>query len=112
MGPENCRVSLLFYLSAGQAVFFTSRPLFLLPGEKQKAREISSELENDGRWKEAEDVEFRLNDYSRAITLYQGLAVKTNDRALGSLLWNRLSRCYAKLGRYERAIAGILRMRF
>jgi signal transduction histidine kinase len=100
-------VSEIFFVdSAGQAVFFTSKPLFLLPGEKQRAREISSELENDGRWKEAEDAEFRLNDYSRAITLYQGLAAKTNDRALGSLLRNRLSRCYAKLGIYERAIAG------
>jgi signal transduction histidine kinase len=100
-------VSEIFFVdSAGQAVFFNSKPLFLLPGEKQRAREISSELENDGRWKEAEDAEFRLNDYSRAVTLYQGLAVKTNDRALGSLLRNRLSRCYAKLGRYERAIAG------
>ena len=88
-----------------QAVFLGARPLFLLPGEKQRSMEIARSLENDERWKRAEAAEFRLSDYSQAAALYQDLAARTADPALDALLLNRLARCYTKSGQHEKALA-------
>ncbi|OGD26587.1 MAG: hypothetical protein A2V57_04565 [Candidatus Aminicenantes bacterium RBG_19FT_COMBO_65_30] len=88
-----------------QVVFLGPKPLFLLPGEKQRSREIARSLENDERWKRAEAAEFRLNDQSLAAALYQDLAAKPADPAQDALILNRLARCYTKLGQLEKALA-------
>ncbi|HUU36723.1 MAG TPA: ATP-binding protein [Candidatus Desulfaltia sp.] len=88
-----------------QVVFLGARPLFLLPGEKQKSREIARSLENDEHWKRAEAAEFRLSDLSQAAALYQDLAARTADPSLDALLLNRLARCYTKSGQHEKALA-------
>lgn len=88
-----------------QLVFLGVKPLFLLPGEKPRTKEVARSLENDDRWKRAEAAEFRLSDYSQAAALYREFAAKTADPALDALLRNRLARCYAKLGQPEKAIA-------
>ena len=88
-----------------QVVFLGPKPLFLLPGEKQRSREIARSLENDERWKRAEAAEFRLNDQSLAAALYQDLAAKPADPAQDALILNRLARCYMKLGQLEKALA-------
>jgi len=88
----------------GQVAFLGAKPLFLLPGEKQRSREIARSLENDERWKRAEAAEFQLNDHPRAAALYRELAAKTADPALDALLLNRLARCYTKSGQYEKAL--------
>jgi signal transduction histidine kinase/tetratricopeptide (TPR) repeat protein len=87
-----------------QIAFLGAKPLFLLPGEKQRSREIARALENDERWKRAEAAEFRLSDYSQAAALYRELAAKTTDPALAALFLNRLARCYTKSGQHEKAI--------
>jgi signal transduction histidine kinase len=87
-----------------QVAFLGAKPLFLLPGEKQRSREIARSLENDERWKRAEAAEFRQTDYSLAAALYQDLAAKTADPALDALLLNRLARCYMKSGQHEKAL--------
>jgi signal transduction histidine kinase len=92
-----------------QVAFLGAKPLYLLPGEKQRSREIGRFLENDERWKRAEAAEFRLNDHSQAAALYQGLAAKTADPALDALLLNRLARCFAKSGQHEKALAAYKR---
>jgi signal transduction histidine kinase len=88
-----------------QIIFLGARPLFLLPGEKQRSREIARSLENDERWKRAEAAEFRLSDYSQAADFYQELAARTADTALDALLLNRLARCYTKSKQEEKALA-------
>ncbi|MCJ7486134.1 MAG: ATP-binding protein [Candidatus Aminicenantes bacterium] len=88
-----------------QVDFLGARPLFLLPGEKQRSREIARALENDERWKRAEAAEFRMNDQSQAATLYRDLAAKTADPALDALFLNRLARCYTKSGQPDKAIS-------
>jgi tetratricopeptide (TPR) repeat protein len=99
-------VSEVFFVDdEDQVVFLGAKPLFLLPGEKQRSREIARSLENDERWKRAEAAEFRLTDHSQAAALYQDLAAKTADPALDALLLNRLARCYAKSGQNEKALA-------
>jgi len=99
-------VSEVFFVDdEDQFVFLGAKPLFLLPGEKQRSREIARSLENDERWKRAEAAEFRLTDYSLAAALYQDLAAKTADPALDALLLDRLARCYAKSGQNEKALA-------
>jgi signal transduction histidine kinase/tetratricopeptide (TPR) repeat protein len=98
-------VSEVFFVNnEDKLIFVNTRPLFLLPGEKPWSKEVSRSLENDERWKRAEGAEFRLNDYSLAASLYQALAAKTSDPALEALLLNRLARCYAKSGKYEKAL--------
>ena len=98
-------VSEVFFVDdEGRVVFLTARPLFLLPGEKPRFKEVPRSLENDERWKRAEAAEFRLNDLSLAASLYQGLAAKTADPALDAFLLNRLARCYAKSGKLEKAL--------
>jgi signal transduction histidine kinase len=92
-----------------QVVFLGARPLFLLPGEEQKSREIGRSLENDERWKRAEAAEFRLSDYSQAAAIYQELAARTADPALDALLLNRLARCYTKSGQQEKALGAYRR---
>ena len=91
-----------------QFVFLGARPLFLLPGEKQRSREIARSLENNARWKRAEAAEFRLNDYSQAAALYRDLAAGTAHPALDALLLNRLARSYAKSGQHEKALAAYM----
>ncbi len=99
-------VSDVFFIdSEDQVDFLTTRPLYLLPGEKRQPRDVIPETKADERWQEAEDAEFRLKDYARAISLYRGIAVNTGDPSLLSLVLNRQGRCYAKWGRYERAVS-------
>jgi signal transduction histidine kinase/tetratricopeptide (TPR) repeat protein len=103
-------VSEVFFVDdEDQIAFPGAKPLFLLPGEKQRSREIARALENDERWKRAEAAEFRLSDYSQAAALYQELASKTADPALDALLLNRLARCYLKSGQPEKAVAAYWR---
>ncbi len=92
-----------------QTVFFGARPLYLLPGEKRRSREIARSLENDERWKQAEAAEFRLNEHSRAAALYGALATGAADPALNALFLNRQARCYAKSGQHEKALASYRR---
>jgi signal transduction histidine kinase/tetratricopeptide (TPR) repeat protein len=89
----------------GQIVFLGAGPLFLLPGEERRFREIARSLENDERWKLAETAEFRTADQSRAAALYRDLAARAADPALEVLFLNRLARCCAKSGRPEDALA-------
>jgi signal transduction histidine kinase/tetratricopeptide (TPR) repeat protein len=84
---------------------FGEPPLHLLPGQPSGIREVARAIENDDRWKRAEEAEFRLKDYTRAASLFQGLAEATSDPALKALLLNRLARCYANSGQPERAVA-------
>ncbi len=103
-------VSEVFFVDdEDQVVFLGAKPLFLLPGEKPRSREVARSLENNERWKRAEAAEFRLNDHSQAAALYQDLAAKTADPALDALLLNRLARCYAKSGQNEKALAAYRR---
>ncbi len=103
-------VSEVFFVDdEGQIAFLGAKPLFLLPEEKARSREIARSLENDERWKWAEATEFRLSDYSQAATLYRELAAKTADPALAALSLNRLARCYLKSGQPEKAIAAYRR---
>jgi signal transduction histidine kinase/tetratricopeptide (TPR) repeat protein len=92
-----------------QIIFFVDRPLYLLPGEKRRPREIGRTLENNERWKQAEAAEFRLNDHSRAAALYGALATGTADPALDALFLNRQARCYAKSGQHEKALVSYTR---
>lgn len=99
-------VSEVFFVDdEDQIAFPGAKPLFLLPGEKPRSREVVRSLENDESWKRGEAAEFRLGDYSQAAALYQELASKTADPALDALLLNRLARCYLKSGQPEKAIA-------
>ncbi len=99
-------VSEVFFVDAeDRIVFLGARPLFFLPGEKQKSKEVARSLENDERWKRAEAAEFRLNDYSQAAALYRDLAARTADPASKALLLNRQARCNAKSGQHEKALA-------
>lgn len=99
-------VSEVFFVDdEDQVAFLGAKPLFLLPGEKQRSREIARSLENDERWLRAEAAEFRLSDYSLAAALYQDLAAKAADPALDALILNRLARCYTKSGQHEKALA-------
>jgi signal transduction histidine kinase len=103
-------VSEIFFVDdEDQVAFLGAKPLFLLPGEKQRSMEIARSLENDERWKRAEAAEFRLSDHSQAAALYQDLAAKTADPALDALLLNRLARCYTKSGQHEKALAAYKR---
>lgn len=104
--PDVPLVSEVFLVDEKDQIFFIGPgPLYLLPGEKQRSREIARFLENDERWKRAEAAEFRLSDYSQAAALYQELAAGTADPALDALLLNRIARCYAKSGQSEKALA-------
>ena len=108
--PDMPLVSEVFFVDdEGQIAFLGAKPLFLLPGEKPRLREVARSLENDDRWKRAEAAEFRLGDYSQASALYQELASKTADPALTALFLNRLARCYTKLGQPKKAIAAYRR---
>src|SRR4030042_4849339 len=99
-------VSEVFLVDDKDQIFFIGAgPLYLLPGEKQRSRDIARSLENDERWRRAEAAEFRLSDYSQAAALYQELAAGTADPALDALLLNRLARCYAKSGQNRKAPA-------
>ncbi len=89
----------------GRIQFLTSRPLFLLPGEMRGQSDVLPDRGRLERWQEAEDAEFRLKDFSRAVSLYRGLASGTSDQDLRALLLNRLGRCYAKWGRPASAVA-------
>jgi len=103
-------VSEVFFVDdKDEIVFVNAGPLFLLPGENQRAKEIARSLENDERWKRAEAAEFRLNDPSQAAALYHDLAARTADPALDALLLNRLARCYTKSGQHEKALAAYRR---
>ncbi|MCX6567474.1 MAG: ATP-binding protein [Candidatus Aminicenantes bacterium] len=103
-------VSEVFFVDdEGQIAFLGAKPLFLLPGEKSRSREVARSLENDERWKRAEAAEFRLGDYSQAATLYRELAARTTDSALDALFRNRLARCYTKSGQLEKALAAYKR---
>lgn len=98
-------VSEVFFVNAeDQAVFLKAQPLFLLPGEKPKSKDVSRAFGNNACWKRAEAAEFRLNDYSLAGSLYQELADKTADPVLDAFLLNRLGRCRAKSGKPEKAL--------
>ncbi len=98
-------VSEVFFVdNEDQFVFVKTRPLFLLPGEKPAAGELSRSFENDERWKRAEAAEFRSNDYSLAASLYESLAAKTVDPASEALLLNRMARCYLKSGKSDKAL--------
>lgn len=89
----------------GRVDFVTSKPLYLLPGEKRGSRDVTAALENNALWKEAEAAEFRLRDYSGAVSLYRRLAASAGDPAVAGLLLNRVGRCFWKWGRGEQAIA-------
>ncbi|MDD8014483.1 MAG: ATP-binding protein [Acidobacteriota bacterium] len=103
--PDIPLVSEVFFINAeDRAVFLKAQPVFLLPGEKPKSKDVSRAFENNDLWKRAEAAEFRLNDYSLAGSLYQELASKTADPALRAFVLNRLGRCYAKSGKTEKAL--------
>ena len=98
-------VSEVFFVDTeDHVVFLKARPLFLLPGEDPGSGGVPRSLENDERWKKAEVVEFRLNDFSLAASLYRDLAAGTADPASDALLLNRQARCYAKSGKSEKAL--------
>ena len=104
--PDMPLVSEVFFVDdEGQIAFLGAKPLFLLPGEMPRSREVARSLENNDRWKRAEAAEFRLGDYSQAAALYRELASKTADPALDALLLNRLARCYTKSGQPDKAIS-------
>ncbi len=94
-----------FVESEGQVVFLNSRPLYLLSGEKSRARDLTPVFGTEERWREAEDAEFRLKDYSRAVSLYREIAAKAEDPGFSAILLNRIGRCYVKWGRDEPALA-------
>jgi signal transduction histidine kinase len=89
---------------AGRIDFLGAWPLFSVPAERPKSREVSRSLEKDERWKRAEAAEFQQNDYSLAASIYQDMAAKTSDRALLALLLNREARCDVKSEKSEKAL--------
>ena len=99
-------VSEVFFVDDEDAIeFLGAGPLFLLPGDKRRSRDIEHAVANDERWKRAETAEFRRADQSRAAALYRDLAARAADPALEVLFLNRLARCHAKSGRPEDALA-------
>src|SRR4030042_6269668 len=80
-------VSEVFLVDDKDQIFFIGAgPLYLLPGEEQRAREIALSLEKDERWKRAEAAGVRLSDYSPAAALYQELAGGAAHPGLAGLL--------------------------
>lgn len=80
------------------------RPLFLLPGEQKRAKEISADLEKNELWRQAENAEFRTKNYAEAVDSYQRLMAGTSDQGMKALLLSRVGRCFEKMGNIPKSI--------
>ncbi len=88
----------------GNLSFPRARPLYLLPGEEKRAKEISADLEKSELWRRAESAEFKTKNYTEAIDSYQRLMAETSDQGLKALVRSRIGRCFEKLGNVAKSI--------
>lgn len=98
-------VSDVFFVDeSGNVSFPHVRPLFSLPGEERRAKEISGDLEKYELWKRAESAEFRTKNTSGAIDSYQKLEAEIADPGLKAFILSRVGRSFAKLGDASKSI--------
>ena len=85
----------------GSIVFRYSRPPY---PTIQEPEFISSQVPSSPMLIEAEDFEFKTNNYPAAIKAYQSLIRNTNSKILSAQFLNRIARCYKKAGNFDQAI--------
>jgi signal transduction histidine kinase/tetratricopeptide (TPR) repeat protein len=98
-------VSEVFYImDDGQIIFPLFKPLYCISEESEYSGEVLNEIEKNPLFEAAEDAEFKRRNYSLAIRNYRQLLTSTSDRTAGSLLMNRMARCYLNAGNPLRAV--------
>jgi signal transduction histidine kinase len=98
-------ISEVFLADESRNIFFPHiRPLYLLPGEERRAREISAEIDKYELWKHAENAEFRAKNYAWAIDSYKKLMANISDRGTKTFLLSRIGRCFEKMGNGQKSI--------
>lgn len=88
----------------GNVSFPRAKSLFLLPGEENRAKEISADLEKYEVWRRAENAEIRTKNYSEAIDSYQKLLAETSDQGLKAFILSRVGRCHEKSRNFPKAL--------
>ena len=88
----------------GEVIFPLFKPLFFIAEERQNIREGLIKVEANPLFKKAEASEFKTKNYPLAIRSYQKLMDTASDNVSRAVLLNHIGRCYAKSGKYLKAI--------